>query len=467
LNKISISKPKDRFYPSQPPNQIFKELKKYVNLYIIRQQNHMFLANIKTAALKFTSTLVLFFFFTSPFQKAFTQLAASFSISRESGCRPLTVKFVNTTTGAGQDVTYSWNFGNGNTSTLKDPGATFIEEKTYTVTLTVTSGGSTSTATRQVTVHKTPTVDFLATPTSGCMPLEVSFQANVTPGDGTIDRYFWDFGDGKTEEAPTLSAPEHTYTQAQQAPVSLTVTNSFGCFNTKSSPGLIQVHPLPEADFTWAKNPLCGNNEPIPFQNKSLLQSGTTWLWDFGDGNKSTQKDPVHKYASEGTFKVSLVAKSNQGCTDSIHYFISNAIEMILPTVVCEGDTIELKHNVPRPFLFENWYVNGMRIAADFQGKHFYKVNKPDALQIRLDIETNNCTASKEATIAVNPAVTKNHIQKIRLNPCDLTPEFEISDQSGFGASWIWSKDNLSNVIGNEKLVKVGFDIEHEMAIFN
>ncbi len=39
----------------------------------------------------------------------------------------------------------------------------------------------------------------------------------------------------------------------------------------------------------------------------------TTWLWDFGDGNTSTQKDPIHQYTSAGIFTVSLTATNSIG----------------------------------------------------------------------------------------------------------------------------------------------------------
>src|SRR5215217_3918839 len=71
---------------------------------------------------------------------AFGQLAADFKPDQEGGCSPLTVTFNNTTTGASALATYQWDLGNGNTSTLKNPGGTYRDEKTYTVTLTVKDG---------------------------------------------------------------------------------------------------------------------------------------------------------------------------------------------------------------------------------------------------------------------------------------------------------------------------------------
>jgi PKD repeat protein len=64
------------------------------------------------------------------------QLTANFSADKMGGCSPLLVQFTNTSTGASANARYHWDFGNGNTSALQNPGAIFTEEKTYTVTLT-------------------------------------------------------------------------------------------------------------------------------------------------------------------------------------------------------------------------------------------------------------------------------------------------------------------------------------------
>ncbi len=77
-------------------------------------------------------------------------------MDKAGGCSPFSVFFTNTTSGASAAATYEWNFGNGNTSVLKNAGAVYYEEKTYTVKLTVKEGSQTSTQTKTITVYKTP-----------------------------------------------------------------------------------------------------------------------------------------------------------------------------------------------------------------------------------------------------------------------------------------------------------------------
>src|SRR3954454_19261057 len=75
---------------------------------------------------------------------AFAQLNARFSMDLSSGCSPLIVNFTNQTSGASGNAVYKWDYGNGNTSALPSGSAVYGEEKTYTVTLTVEDGGSSS-----------------------------------------------------------------------------------------------------------------------------------------------------------------------------------------------------------------------------------------------------------------------------------------------------------------------------------
>ena len=93
-------------------------------------------------------------------------------------CSPLSVSFTNATFGASANAIYFWDFGNGNTSALKDPGAIYIDEKIYPVTLTVKDGSQTSSKTITITVYKKPVVDFSVPAPKVCIPAPVIFNSN-------------------------------------------------------------------------------------------------------------------------------------------------------------------------------------------------------------------------------------------------------------------------------------------------
>jgi PKD repeat protein len=82
---------------------------------------------------------------------AFCQLKADFSMDKQGGCSPLEVQFKNTST-ASSNAIYEWDLGNGNKSSLREPGAFYREEKTYSVTLIVRDSNK--------VVSKTASVSF-------------------------------------------------------------------------------------------------------------------------------------------------------------------------------------------------------------------------------------------------------------------------------------------------------------------
>ncbi|AEH60743.1 PKD domain containing protein [Methanosalsum zhilinae DSM 4017] len=146
---------------------------------------------------------------------------ASFTATPASGEAPLEVTFIDESEYA---VEYQWDFGDGTTSTQTSPTHTYEEVGTYTVTLTVTNEVGQDTLSKTITVEtpsEMPFASFTATPTSGEVPLEVTF---IDESENAVE-YHWEFGDGETS---TQANPSHTYTQPGMYNVTLTVTNEAG-----------------------------------------------------------------------------------------------------------------------------------------------------------------------------------------------------------------------------------------------
>ncbi|HEV2480825.1 MAG TPA: PKD domain-containing protein, partial [Puia sp.] len=196
------------------------------------------------------------------FQEAKAQLSADFYIDHAGGCSPLVVHFTPLVTGASSgNATYSWDLGNGNIAAVAAPEAVYSTVGTYTITLTVSNGGLTATATHTVTVYPPPSVSFTAGPAVVC-GTAVTFTGNTSGGGAgnggggpggsgpasTIVGWLWDFGDGSTSSSfgPTTT---HTYSTPGTAGASLkvgaslTVTDNHGCTATLSQNGLVQVYP--------------------------------------------------------------------------------------------------------------------------------------------------------------------------------------------------------------------------------
>ena len=122
----------------------------------------------------------------------------SFTESPVTGTAPLTVQFTDESSNS--PTTWSWAFGDGNTSTVENPSYTYVTAGTYSVTLTETNaaGGSNSSVQNSViTVNAAtaPVASYTASPVSGIAPLTVQFTDTST---NTPTSWTWDFGDGTT-----------------------------------------------------------------------------------------------------------------------------------------------------------------------------------------------------------------------------------------------------------------------------
>lgn len=234
-------------------------------------------------------------------------------MSKTGGCSPLNVAFTNLSN-ASATATYAWDFGNGNSSTLKNPSAIYLDTKVYTVTLTVTDGAQTATKTRTVTVYKKPVVNFTTPKPFVCLPDGVTFNSTATAGDGSISTQHWDFGDGFTQNGFGTGI-FHNYANAMIPAVTLTVTNSFGCVASTTKTNLVEVLPEVKPLFTVDKTLLCSLDSTIKLTNNSTGPGVLQYRWEFGDGNTSTLKDPVHRYTRKGVFNVRLTVTNEKGCS--------------------------------------------------------------------------------------------------------------------------------------------------------
>ncbi|HEV7333678.1 MAG TPA: PKD domain-containing protein [Flavisolibacter sp.] len=246
---------------------------------------------------------------------AWAQIKADFTATPRSGCSPLVVYFSDSSTG--NPTKWKWDLGNGVTSILRNPSATYFNPGTYTVKLIASNaaGADSVVKTEYVTVYASPKVSFTQDKSGGCFPLPVQFTDNSTAGSGNIVSWQWDFGDGNTS---TERNPSHLYTSAGNALVTLRVTNSFGCATSFTSPQPIVVSNGVKAGFTHMDAGPCPAPVTVQFNNTSTGTGPLTYHWSFGDNTSSSAFNPSHTYRSNGTYTVSLKVTSAQGCVDSI-----------------------------------------------------------------------------------------------------------------------------------------------------
>ncbi|MHC1730803.1 MAG: PKD domain-containing protein [Bacteroidales bacterium] len=187
-----------------------------------------------------------------------------------------------------------------------DPSAAGIGHHMLTYSIPPESWGCAAQRDVYVTVimPPMPVADFEGE-TTGCAPLTVQFINKSKHGES----YTWDFGD---KQYSSEKDPVHTYFVPGTYLVKLTVHNIAG---ESVRNGIITVYQNPSAIFDAYPTHVVNNEQIVIFYSYSYFAE--SWLWRFGDGETSTEENPYHKYESPGSYTVSLVVSTNEGCVDS------------------------------------------------------------------------------------------------------------------------------------------------------
>ncbi len=214
----------------------------------------------------------------------------------------------------GSIIAWSWDFGDGNHSTLQNPIHNYGDEGNYMVFLTVTTTmGINDTIGKLVAVSNLPpTAQYTYTPVSPNIADLIFFTDLSSDGDGTIVNWTWDFGD---ESISYLPNPTHAYSETGLFPVVLRVTDDDNAIATLLKN--ITIHTtLLIPIFTYSPA-IPTNGTIVHFMDTSLDQNGTitTWWWDFGDGYFSAMQNPSHTYYQEQVVNVSLTISDNNNLT--------------------------------------------------------------------------------------------------------------------------------------------------------
>jgi len=191
----------------------------------------------------------------------------------------------------------------------------------------------------------------------------------------------------------------------------VSITNTtYGCTNSSlSSSASAKVTPNPVAAFTAANS--C-EDTVVTFVNNSSIPEGTitTYKWYFGDGDSSSTPDPTHAYASAGTYSVTLVAWSDNGCRGEITKTITiydNPVADFNFSNVCQNEVFSATDasTVANGSIVSWFWTFGDGSTSTTQNPtHSYSTS--GNYDVSLTVTTDNgCTntVSKEVTIYILP----------------------------------------------------------------
>ena len=387
------------------------------------------------------------------------QVIADFTtISANSGCGSLVVEFQDLSTGAPN--TWLWDFGNGNSSVLKNPTAIYSSPGVYDVTLTTSNSITNDSKSYNglINVFNSPISEFtINSLVNGCMPLLVDFE-DISLTNNSIVNWQWDFGDGG---ASSSQNPIYDYTSDGNFSVSLIVTDANGCQSLSTQLNSIDVYKMPVANFLADISFSCNPTELVTFTNNTLGLANYSWI--FGDGITSNLVNPSHNYAL-GVYSVSLIANVGT-CIDT---FVRN-------------NYIEIGAELNSDFIAdvssgcENLLVNFSDITSNNPDSWFWEfgdggtsvLQNPSHLYLDEGVYDVNLTTSRGGQ-CLNSNVFPGAIvvfskPDIQLSSdtnygCTLPFAVEFTDQTVNSVSWNWDFGNgITSTLANPSALYVNY----------
>jgi gliding motility-associated-like protein len=377
-----------------------------------------------------------------------SQPVANFVANKVNGCAPLTVQFTSTSTG--NPTSYLWDFGNGNTSSLLNPSASYVNPGKYTVRLTVTNAAGTNQKTilNYIDVYPLPNVNFGSLKLTGCTPLAILFKDSSSSTLRGLKSWAWDFGDGNVSNQRN---PSNTFNLPGNYSISLLVTDSNLCSNSLIKTNYINVQVPPVVDFTASSNFGCGLPFQPVFTPTTNPSTGTfSYQWNFGNSSLSTAQNPQATYNSKGTFPVSLRVINQAQCT--VNVVKPNFIKVIdvNPDFVIDGTpdlcapgNVKVLNATTFDTLGINyeWYLNGILVSS-FKNVQLNNLSA-GTHSLELRVKVGNCIASniKSSFITVLPG-PKSNFYTNKTSYCKTPTTVNFTDSSLNAIAWQWNFGN-------------------------
>jgi PKD repeat protein len=369
------------------------------------------------------------------------------------------------TTPHGSIVTWLWNFGDGNSTTIHFPANPnvchlYTAGGTYSVVLTITtSDNCTDVKTNSTVVQPAPIANYTYA-TTRCALMPVLFTDLSQSGGGSaITQWLWNFGDPTSGSANTSTIKDatHSFTHSGSFSVNLMVTSATGCFDSISK--TITVNASPVAKFT-ADTACVGSITQFTDQSTPNSATISSWAWNFGDpgsgtNNTSTMQNPTHNYSSPGLYSVLLTVTNSNSCTDDTTIQIAvnpKPQAMFSASVSCVGDSTSFTDLSIAPGSGLSawfWDFNDGGTSTIQNPKHIFATASTFNVKLRVT-NLSNCTDSIVIPVTTRPKPVAAFTYTNFFCPAG---QVSFQDQStGTGAAivtreWIFMPGSTSSLI--------------------
>lgn len=304
---------------------------------------------------------------------------------------PFQFSFTNLSLGADR---WLWNFGDGNTSTVRHPVHTYADTGSYTVSLTTFNNTTGCDGYRSKGLMTTKVLPgFFAADSVICKGSTATFTSTIANGE--VNRFIWYFGDGSFE-----STLENTVTHEYAIPgdysVSLVTINRVNCRDSIVKTGYIAVKEV-TANFAIPVPVVCAGSQVI-YADSSLVSTGSriqSWQWNYGDGQTDTLTTApfTHSYAARGSYTVSLKVTDNNGCSDTYTSAVPVTVRKAFPlfwtldSVKCTDNAIRFVCPFYEHDVIYQWDFGDGETAAVQQPRHAYSAEGLYNVKLKLKLQ--------------------------------------------------------------------------------
>ena len=372
-----------------------------------------------------------------------------------------------------QELSFLWNFGDGQTSA--EPVVTHIYDKggEYNVTLTVKDSSGlpcdTDAVTQKVYVNTPPVAAFDA-PQKTCVDSSVRFDAGNTRDD-TPDTltYMWNFGDGSRGEGKTAT---HTYDKGGMYDVTLMVDDNAGtACSVDSIQKSLRVNSAPVADAGKDVD-MClrslDEDYTVYFDGSGSRDrdgDSLTYMWDFGDGSTDRGEKVTHVYEKSGDYRAKLTVDDGSGLPCSASSDTADISLNKAPVAVagddikaCTGDKINFNGGSSRTESGESlsylWDFGDGETATGQKVSHKYSSGGKYTVMLTVDDGKGTaCSTSVDmlyVDVNARPSVSLKNVEDVCIGT-KVHFNASASDPDGDSLDYSWNFGDGSKETGSSR----------------